>query len=213
MDPEFSYLFEFAWNHLEAGRDHRKHPFHTFALATQSEEGPEVRTAVLRRVSRTARTVGFQADRRSPKVKEMIENPRVALCFYSFPDRLQVRIKALASVYHLDEIAEEAWSRVALLSRRSYLIEPGPSAESARPSSGIPDHLVGREPDEEESIPGFQNFAFITCHISELDVLALEYTGNKRARYCFESGAYDRSELSENGPNFDPNVNATWVIP
>ncbi len=173
-------MTEVAWDLLFHAVTHRRHPFHTAVLATTSERGPEARSVILRHVDRETWEVGCHVDVRSPKAKEVLADPRVSWLFYSFPDKLQVRCRGIATLHHQDNIAAEMWARTQLLSRRCYLAPLAPSEAADGPVQNIPEHLVGREPTEEESVGGFENFGVLRCKVQEMDILSLEYTGNRR---------------------------------
>lgn len=170
-----------AWSELQLSTQNRRHPFRTGTLATVSEWGPEARTVVLRRVERGL--LGFNTDLRAPKVAEMRACSAVTFLFYGFQLKLQIRARGHATIHHEDEVARLAWEKSALLSRRCYLAPHAPGHPSAEPDTNLADHLLGREPTEEESAPGFQNFVAVQVHVSNLDVLTLEFEGNLRASF------------------------------
>ncbi|MEI7575674.1 MAG: hypothetical protein WCK51_02190 [Armatimonadota bacterium] len=175
-------MVAFAWKLLLEACHQRRHPFHTPTLCTVSARGPEARSVILRDAGEADWTLRANADVRSPKVKQLETDGRSTWQFYSFPDYLQVRCFGHTQVHHLDEIANEAWKRSQLLSRRCYLAPLPPSAPLEKLESNMPPDLAGREPTEEESRAGFQNFAVLQCHVEEMDILSLRYEGNLRLR-------------------------------
>lgn len=174
-------LIDLAWGHLMKACTQRKHPFHSPSLATMSARGPETRTVVLRQADNANWELRANADYRSPKVAQLLSDPRSSWHFYSAPDHLQVRCFGRTHVHHLDTIAREAWERSQLLSRRCYLAPIAPSVEMSEIHPNLPPELIGREPTEAEAEPGFENFAVMRCEILEMDVLSLRYEGNVRA--------------------------------
>lgn len=185
-DPVHAELYEWAWERMEYGRTHRKHPFHTPTVSTLSADGPEARTVVLRRVYPETREVGFQCDIRSDKAQQVLADPRVSLTFYGLEDKLQIRLWTRATLHTMDDLTRDAWNKVPLLSRRCYLIHPHPGVETAEFMTGIPLELQDREPTEEESEPGYANLAVIMCKVIKMDVLSLVYTGHRRVQYTFD---------------------------
>lgn len=178
VDPQS--LLEFAWSHIVQACSQRRHPFHTATLCTVSDRGPEARSVILRDADVETWELRANADSRSPKVRQVSADSRSTWHFYSFPDHLQVRCYGQTYVHHGDEIAREAWQKSQLLSRRCYLAPIAPSTPLALPDPNIPSELLDREPTEEESEVGFENFSVLRCEVSELDILSLRYEGNQR---------------------------------
>jgi pyridoxamine 5'-phosphate oxidase len=58
-----------------------------------------------------------------------------------------------------------------------------PGYEVAEANRNMPPGLEDREPTEEESVVGFENFGVIRTHIETLEVLSLEFEGNLRCRF------------------------------
>ena len=173
-------LVDLAWSQIKLACIHRRHPFHTPTLSTLSERGPESRSVILRSADAENWELRANADYRSPKVTQLRQDARSSWLFYSFPEHLQVRCYGQTHVHHLDEIAEEAWRKSQLLSRRCYLapIAPSLTLDDLRPN--LPPELVGREPTEAEAEKGFENFTVLRCQITEMDILSLRYDGNLR---------------------------------
>ena len=88
-----------AWR-LGAAVRSADHPFRLFTLATVGPDRyPHARTVVLRGFDPVERSVSFYTDCRSPKVRHMAGEPRVALLFYDPTARLQLRIPASARLH------------------------------------------------------------------------------------------------------------------
>ena len=188
-----------AWRMLAHGAGDRRHGFHTPVLGTLGADGtPQLRTVVLRQADADALTLRFHCDRRSRKTTEIEAEPRVSLLFYDRSDKLQLRIGARAELHNGDEVARNAWDATSLFGRRCYLQEPGPSADSDTPTSGLPDDLAQREPGRRESEAGFANFTVILAHVQEIDWLRLSHDGHRRARFAWD----DRGRRRD-----------TWLVP
>ena len=177
-----------AWTQLSEGVRNRRHGFHTPTLATLAPDGqPQARVMVLRRAEPARRVALFHCDVRSPKASEVRADPRAALLFYDFKNKTQVRATARAEVLTDDPDVEAAWERTRLQSRRCYLAPHPPTADTGDadepPPPNLPEHLIHRDPTEEESEAGRANFAVIRCHLKTLDWLYLEHTGHRRARF------------------------------
>ena len=111
---------------LQQGVAEASHPFRYLTLATQGLHFPQVRTVVLREITSSLQLVVF-TDFRSGKVSDLIEKPRASLLFYHPTKKVQVRIKALASVHAGDEFAQGYWRSLAAHNRKEYtsLLAPG----------------------------------------------------------------------------------------
>lgn len=178
LTPE--QLFERGWDLLEAALRNRKSGFRTFTLATVGEEGAEARTVVLREVDREKAFIRFNSDVRSAKVSELRKAPQATALFYDAAQKFQIRVRVRAHIHRGDDVARDAWEATALLARRCYLAPFVPSSplESFHPN--MPEHLVGREPVEEESVEGFENFSAIRLQVVSFESFSLDYEGHRR---------------------------------
>ncbi len=133
------------WKNLDLGTLQRRHPFHQPVFATMCDDAPELRTVVLRRFWRRPPCLAFHSHCGSPKVNQIRANPNVYWLFYHAEEKLQVRIKGIATIHTSDELAEEQWQSTELFSRRCYIGE-APTQASKKPTSGLPEDLIDREP-------------------------------------------------------------------
>jgi pyridoxamine 5'-phosphate oxidase len=163
----------------------RHHAFHTPVFGT----GFSLRTVVLRRVEVEAQMLRCHTDWRSPKVAQIQAQPEVQWLFYDPVSKVQLRLRALACLHHLDEVAAEAWEQTALMSRRCYGTVAAPGSPLAEAGSGLATELLGRSPTVEESAPGWPNFAVIVTRVWELDWLYLCANGNRRAVFTRDGEA------------------------
>jgi|DewCreStandDraft_2_1066082.scaffolds.fasta_scaffold00390_40 hypothetical protein len=173
------------WKHLELAVSDRNHPFHTPVFATISEDGsPSSRIVVLRRFWRKPRGLAFHSHIGAPKIAEIKNNPRVSWCFYHPQERIQVRIKGVASIHTDDELADEQWRSTQLLSKRCYLgLPPSMAVEKSVP--GFPEEYMDRVPTFEEAESGRQNFAVILSTIDSIDCLELSVRGHRRSLFTW----------------------------
>lgn len=180
IDSSANALFERGWQLLEEALRNRKSGFRTFTLATMGQSGAEARTVVLREVDAESGFLRFNADVRSAKVAELQAHPQATALFYDPAQKFQIRARVSAMIHHRDEIAREAWSATALLARRCYLAPFVPSTPLEVFHPNMPEHLVGREPEEDESIGGFENFSTVRLHITTFETFSLDYEGHRR---------------------------------
>jgi hypothetical protein len=190
---QLDHVLRSAWAELAHAVVKRQHAFHTPTLVSLDLSGaPVARTVVMRAVSIERAEIRCHTDRRSPKIREISRDPRVAWHFYAPELKLQLRLKARATVHLDDAVADEAWAQSSLSSRRCYLAPNAPGAICEQPSPNLPEHLLGRIPTLEESLSGRAHFAAITTIVNEIDWLWLAADGHRRAR--FERCASDTSD-------------------
>jgi len=174
-----------------------RHPFHLLSLATTDETGaPEIRTVVLRRFLGFEREVWFNTDFRSPKVRQLQRDARVALLWYDSQSRVQIRIPAKATLHHLDEKAKQAWDKSLPMSRACYcnlegpgeILECGPGeANAGTPSVTTVESRIPVRTEESKDEPGWCNFVTVCCQFDQLDLLLLKSAGHQRARFHFDT--------------------------
>lgn len=185
------------WKHLDLGTLDRKHPFHTPVFGTVAKGcAPNLRVVVLRRFWRKPPQLAFHTHIGSPKINEIKANPNVFWLFYHVEEKLQLRIKGTAEVHVEDDLKEEQWLASSFFSRRCYTGE-APTQISKKPTSGLPEDLTDREPTKEESEAGRGNFAVITSTIDSIDCFELDFQGNRRSLFRWNSkGEIERKWLT-----------------
>jgi hypothetical protein len=173
-----------AWAELAHAVVKRQHAFHTPTFVSLDLDGaPVARTVVMRAVSTERAEIRCHTDRRSPKIREITRDPRVSWHFYAPELKLQLRLKARATAHFDDQVADDAWAKSSLSSRRCYLAPNAPGAICEQPSPNLPEHLLGRIPTLEESLSGRAHFAAVTTIVDEIDWLWLAADGHRRARF------------------------------
>jgi pyridoxamine 5'-phosphate oxidase len=184
------------WKHLDLGVLDRHHAFHSPVFATESNGEANVRVVILRRFWRKPAKLAFHTHIGSPKAAEIAENPKVSWLFYHPKEKLQLRIKGVATIHTNDELAEEQWLSTDFFSRRCYIGE-APTTVSKSVTSGLPEHLIDREPTKDESEIGRANFAVISSGISSIDCLELAVRGHRRSLFTWkENGELETKWLT-----------------
>jgi pyridoxamine 5'-phosphate oxidase len=184
------------WKHLDLGVLDRHHAFHSPVFATESNGEANVRVVILRRFWRKPAKLAFHTHLGSPKVAEINANPKVSWLFYHPKEKLQLRIKGVATVHTNDDLAEEQWLATEFFSRRCYIGE-APTTVSKTVTSGLPEHLINREPTKEESEIGRANFTVISATINSIDCLELAVRGHRRSQFIWnESGELETKWLT-----------------
>jgi 3-hydroxyisobutyrate dehydrogenase len=192
VPEQLTALLEEIWSRLAAGVDSASHPFHTPCLATAGPRGADARTVVLRRSDPALRRIACHTDARSPKVADIGEDDRVTWVFYDARDRVQLRAWGRTRVHRDGALAEEQWSKSGPRGRRCYLSAGGPGSELASPGSGLPAELEARPPTIGESRAGRVHFVVLECDLEEMDWLALDGRGHRRARLTWDGSAWQR---------------------
>ena len=185
---DLAATLKFAWQMMGRGVQDRRSAFHTPVLATHGADGPQARVLVLRACDVASRTLTFHTDTRSAKMPELALDPRVALTFYDAARKAQVRINGTACVHAGDALAHQRWAASRPSSLRCYLgAQPG--AVSAEPTSGLPAHVQGREPELAELADAQPYFAVIEVAVLRLEWLHLHTRGQRRAVFAWPADA------------------------
>jgi len=170
---------EHAWQVLAEAVTNRHSGFRTLNLATVAADGsPTVRTVVLRACDRTQNQLRFNTDRRSPKISQIIAEPRAMLHGYDADQKLQLRMRCHL---HLatDQQCEAAWEQTARMSRECYQVTSAPSTPT--PS------LETIEFDAATTQEGFIHFKPVFAQIDYIEWLYLAAKGHRRARFTLSS--------------------------
>ena len=174
---------------IEEGVTQRRSPFHLMTVATVDSDGnPQARTVVLRGCDVEGRWLRFNTDRRSPKIRDMANDPRATLLFYGAAEKLQIRLQVRLEV--VDDAERDAiWSATPSYSRECYQVTTAPGADVDSPES--------TQFDASKADGGRQHFAPIRARVEALEWLYLSAKRHRRARYVYT----------------DSGVAARWVVP
>jgi pyridoxamine 5'-phosphate oxidase len=179
-----------VWRELEqavqTGRSSgAPHPWRHAVLASQSPEGPQARTVVLRSVRADPRELIVYSDARAAKVQELREDPRAQLVCWSSALGWQLRLQGTARIETDGLDVTARWA--AIRHRRAAQDYLAPRA----PGAPLPD---GLEPalqplstgDDDGPLLRRHHFAVIYLSIVRVDWLELHAEGHRRA--CLEAG-------------------------
>ena len=191
-------IFSDIKRNLSRGVKDRKHAFHTPVFSNLNKKNEiESRVVVLRKFDPKKFSLNFHTDYRSPKINHLKNNNKSSFVFYDYKIKIQMRIKTTSILFNQTDIAKEMWTKTKLLSRKCYLTEKDPSSSTSVPEDGIPEHLVGKEPELKESEIGYKNFTVVENKINEIDWLYLDIAGHRRLKII----------LNNNKPEYQ------WLIP
>ena len=190
-------LLRRAWAELAVGASGPRHGWQLPVFSNIDASGrPESRTVVLRSADPDQRALSFHTDRRSPKVPAIMEHPQVSLVFYDRESKTQLRVNGRASVHLDDEVADAAWARTALSSRRCYLAPDPPSDVTPEWRANLPEELHRAAPESDQSELGRVNFAVIRTTVDEMEQLELHHDGHVRCRWTWLDGEVESAWLA-----------------
>ena len=194
---EFKEIYEKIESLMSEALKDSAHPYRTFSLATIDEKMPNLRTVVLRDFSLESKFFDCHSDLRSPKIKQLEKNNEFSALFYSSEKKIQLRFKGTVEIFHNNSITKQRWDIVTPSSKRCYMgpFSPSESLEEYHPN--IPDDVKFKNPSEQESSVGYNNFVIIRCHFYEIDFLKLKYSGHQRCKFIFDK----------------EKINVSWVAP
>ena len=191
-------IFDNIKKHLTDGVKERKHGFHTPVFSNLSKDlSIESRVVVMRKFDPEKMIINFHTDFRSPKVNSLNEFNKSLFVFYDHELKIQMRVKTISTVNNQNKITKQIWDETRLLSRKCYLTLKNPSSYTSLPEDGLPEHLINKEPELEESEIGYPNFTVVENKIYEIDWLFLEISGHRRLKIEFNN----------------PDPTFQWIIP
>ena len=182
-------IFQEELQHLHTAVKDAAHEYHLFAVATSSNNIPELRTVVLRDIDLYNYRISFHTDTRSPKYNQLIKNSSVSALFYSISKRTQIRIKGKAEVSNDKKLLSSLWNKLSKDSRECYQGEIPPSG--IIPDTKILNDIID-DPKRDNNNQGFENFSRITIDVYSFEILRLHHLGHKRL-FC---------DLSKNNTSF-----------
>ncbi|MEM6711932.1 MAG: pyridoxamine 5'-phosphate oxidase family protein [Pseudomonadota bacterium] len=194
--PPFYDDLDAMWRHalklITRGVKDRRSPMHLLTVATIGLDGsPQVRSVVNRGYDPETRDLRFHTDARSPKLREIKADPRVAVQLYDAKAKIQLRLDTHATAHETGSLRNKAWEATRPFSRECYRVEVAPGAAVAGPQ----DIAFASDDDPDE---GFDNFVPVTLRIHAMECLYLAHQGHRRSRVSWDDTG---------------NVTATWLVP
>ena len=177
---------------IEAGADSRHAAAHHPVVATIGSDGsPSQRVMILRHVDWAERRLRFHTDARSTKMDDLANNSAASVLIYDPEPKIQLRLSGSAVVHREGASVDAAWRQATNFARRCYLAEQAPGMVVEQPTSGLPEWVEGRQPDDAEIAPARDNFAVLLFTFHSLEWLYLANSGHRRARWQWDSAAAD----------------------
>ena len=162
------------WKLLGSVSNNPADPLSSAQLSTISETGPQCRILILRGVDAEQRLLFMHTDRRSSKLVQLRNDPRVMWLFYDHQARTQLRLAGIASLHYGDEVADRVWNAARPETKRIFLTAFPPGAPIPTPDVAFPDGDLDVE-------TGRPHFAVIRTQVTHMDLLQLDAAGNLRA--------------------------------
>lgn len=176
MTPDLKRLPQTALAELARGSVDRKSPLRWFTLATMRGDGqPEARTVVLRAVDQDAARMTCFTDRRSAKVAEIADNPRVTCLFFDAKHMRQYRLNGEARILTSGPVWARHWQGLSERGKRDYAAITAPGTQ-------------GHQDADYNLDLAEQYFTVIEVSVDEMDWLSLASSGHRRARVTWSDG-------------------------
>jgi len=172
LNREIEFLLE--------GVQNTSNPYHFFSLSTLNNKEVTSRTIVLRNVDKNPLAIYFNADYRSPKVKQLLSHNICAVLFYDNKRKIQIRAECEAIINYNNTISKKIWTKTPMQSRKCYMGEYSPSQPLEEWHPNIPLKYLKKDPEKLDSELGYKNFTAIKLIIHRLDFLELHHDGHIR---------------------------------
>lgn len=177
-----------AWKKLVNGFSKKKNGFRTMCVGTIGEnKDAALRIVVNRKVDELQKTIYFYTDNRSRKFDDLQKDNRISLLFYDARQKIQIAIKAFATLHSDDSLTAEKWQNISPQARLGYMTTETPNSKSSQPTLGYDERFSADKPTEIESDSYQKNFSVIVCSVCELEFLYLDYLGNRKANFYYKN--------------------------
>ena len=185
--PDFYDNLELSLTELqrvvEDGVHNRRSAAHHPVVANLDRTGlPQQRILILRDCNWGNRQLRFHTDSRSDKVSQYGERAETSVLIYDEPAKIQIRLSGLARMGD-DDGSDIAWGCSTPFARRCYMAVDAPGSIAEQPTSGLPDWIAGKQPDEEQLASVRENFATLIVTVKTAEWLYLANAGHRRARW------------------------------
>tara|TARA_Y100000590_G_C15555552_1_gene952663 strand:+ start:567 stop:1163 length:597 start_codon:yes stop_codon:yes gene_type:complete len=177
---DLNRIFKRELKFLSDGILNISNPYHFFYLSTLKNENATSRTIVLRDVKQNPLSIYFNADYRSPKIKQLESNSKCSALFYDNKRKIQIRSDCEAIINHKNNISKKIWKATPLQSRKCYMGEYAPSQNLKEWHPNIPLEYLKKDPEKSDSESGYDNFTVVKLNINHLDILELHHDGHIR---------------------------------
>ena len=142
-----------------------------------------MRKVVLRKADADKGVLHCYSDERTGKTAQLRVENRTGWLFYDEKHRVQLRIKGISVIHHMDETAKEIWRNIPPENRRDYTgpYDPGRPLNAYDPN--LAEAFKEGNPDRDNTSHGFENFAVIETVVREMEYLKLDKSGHSRCLF------------------------------
>ena len=150
---------------IEQGISVPRHPFKFGCLSSIENNSPQQRMVVMRKLEKNQLTI--YTDKRSPKVTQLISNPRASVLFYDAAQMTQVILRGIITI--VEDKNLKVWQSIPDFAHKDYttLLAPGTPINN----------------QESEYNPIAPNFCYLQFDFTHIDYLSIEKPHNIRACY------------------------------
>jgi pyridoxamine 5'-phosphate oxidase len=166
------------WQQLLRASVDKHHEWRSPVLVTngladnEKDAWPEARTVILRAVNFNKKELTFYTDSRSPKVAQLIANPKAVIVFWSKRLNWQLRLKVNIEVRTEGELVQKTW----------VIVKQSPSAGDYL-SIKSPGELLNSSPIAlPQNSQKQAHFAMIIANVIDIDWLTLSRNGHQRVK-------------------------------
>lgn len=178
---EYTQSFETLWAWIASAPSQQRHPMRAPTIITTTENIPNARTMILRDV--LPNTLIFFTDKRSPKVHDIQSNAHTTIHTYDAKKKLQLRIRAQASLVH-EHAQLNRWRSMGLNRFQDYgsALPPGTPVQEGTLCSATMD--TARE-----------NFCVLQFLATDIELLKLSRDGHQRVEWKNKAGIWSMNRL------------------
>ena len=173
-------IFKREIEYLIDGVSNVSNPYHFLSLSTLDNQEVKSRTVILRNVEKKPLALYFNADYRSPKIKQLLEYNTCSILVYDQKRKMQLRANCQAKIHYQNSVSKQIWDNTPLQSRKCYMGELNPSDTLDNWNPNVPTEYLKKDPDRLNSEFGYKNFTAIQLIVQYLDVLELHHDGHIR---------------------------------
>lgn len=179
-DPRLNDLSEIEaalWRELVQAAAQPGHEWRRCVVATSGPDGPDARTMVLRECDPQARWLALYTDARSPKLQQVVLDPRAQIVCWSPTLKWQLRLRCRLQVETHGLAVSTRWARVRFSPGAQDYLSHLPPGSALDPSA----RAVDRAPHHDAV--AHHHFAVLVAHVQSLDWLELHESGHRRAGF------------------------------
>ena len=164
-----------VWRELASALRDKAHPWRTAVLATADGMAPDARTVVLRHADAEKRRLIFYADSRSPKLRQIGQQPQGTMVLWSAALGWQLRLRVELEAHTAGLEVSSRWARLKMTPGAQDYLSPLPPGSPLDQPGSAPVHPPERGTRE--------FFAIVIASVTAIDWLELHADGHRRAAF------------------------------